>query len=477
MKINMPIGEFASIVEEFKDVKLIPNKELDITDLGCKINTPSGMSAVNYIIKKEDLTGIALILETGAEIKCAKHHILRKNDIDIFASQLNIGDKIDTINGPVQIIGLNDLEDTTYYDIGINAPHLYYDDHGVIHHNTIITATLSLCCESLGRTIVIVPNKSLVMQTEEDYINLGLDVGVYFGDRKEYNRQHTICTWQSLNNLGKLSTDGTPEVTLQEFIKDVVCVMVDECHTIKGNALKDLLGGPFSKIPIRWGLTGTIPKDDAQSLSLICSIGPVIGQLKASELQDQGVLADCQINAYQMVDFVDYRDYQSELKYLLENEDRLDYFAQLITQVSQTGNTLVLIDRVAPGKRLLEKIPEAVFISGRDKAKDRKVQYAEFDNAEEEGEEHKIAIATYGVASTGINIVRVHNLILIEPGKSFVRVIQSIGRGLRKGFDKSKVEIYDVSSTCKFSKRHLAARKKFYAEAGYPYTTKKVNWQ
>ena len=66
---------------------------------------------------------------------------------------------------------------------------------------TIITATLSHLMEKLGRTLVIVPNKSLVTQTEEDYVNCGLDVGVYFGDRKELGKTHTICTWQSLNIL------------------------------------------------------------------------------------------------------------------------------------------------------------------------------------------------------------------------------------------------------------------------------------
>jgi hypothetical protein len=72
---------------------------------------------------------------------------------------------------------------------------------------TITTATLSHLCEPYGRTMVIVPNKSLVVQTEEDYKNLGLDVGVYFGDRKELNKTHTICTWQSLNVLDKKSYD------------------------------------------------------------------------------------------------------------------------------------------------------------------------------------------------------------------------------------------------------------------------------
>jgi hypothetical protein len=94
---------------------------------------------------------------------------------------------------------------------------------------TIITAALSDAVSAYGRSIVIVPNKSLVTQTEQDYINMGLDVGVYFGDRKEYNRQHTICTWQSLNNMMKLTKTGEAEITIHEFIQDVVCIIVDEC--------------------------------------------------------------------------------------------------------------------------------------------------------------------------------------------------------------------------------------------------------
>ena len=92
---------------------------------------------------------------------------------------------------------------------------------------TIMTAALSKSVESYGRSIVIVPNKSLVSQTEEDYINMGLDVGVYFGDRKEYFKQHTICTWQSLNILLKNTKRGEAQCTIDEFIEDVVCVIVE----------------------------------------------------------------------------------------------------------------------------------------------------------------------------------------------------------------------------------------------------------
>ena len=339
---------------------------------------------------------------------------------------------------------------------------------------TVMTAALSDAVTAYGRSIVIVPNKSLVTQTERDYINMGLDVGVYFGDRKEWGRQHTICTWQSLNVLLKNTKNGTTEdeCTIGEFIEGVVCVIVDEVHMAKADALKTLLTGVMSRIPIRWGLTGTIPKEKFESVALLVSLGPVISKLSASELQSQGVLAQCHVNIVQLEDHAEFSNYQSELKYLLEEPNRLKTIADLVRQVNATGNTLVLVDRIAAGQALVDQLLDAVFVSGATKARDRQDEYDEV--AEATG---KIIVATYGVAAVGINIPRIFNLVLIEPGKSFVRVIQSIGRGIRKAEDKDHVQIWDVTSTCKFAKRHLTKRKTFYREANYPFTQEKLSWK
>ena len=338
---------------------------------------------------------------------------------------------------------------------------------------TIMTAALSQRCEHLGRTIVIVPNKSLVTQTEKDYINMGLNVGVYFGDRKEWGKTHTICTWQSLNVLMKNTKSGATDITIHDFIEDVVCVIVDEVHMAKADALKTLLTSTMSRLPIRWGLTGTIPKEPYEFQALRVSLGPVINQLSASELQDRGVLAQCHVNVVQLVDHAEFSNYQSELKFLLEEPDRLNTIAELIQRVNETGNTLVLVDRIAAGHGLVERLGNnAVMVSGATKAKARQDEYDEV--AEATG---KIIVATYGVAAVGINIPRIFNLVLVEPGKSFVRVIQSIGRGIRKAEDKDHVQIWDITSTCKFAKRHLTKRKQFYREANYPFTQEKLEWK
>jgi superfamily II DNA or RNA helicase len=250
-------------------------------------------------------------------------------------------------------------------------------------------------------------------------------------------------------------------------------VIVDECHQVKADALKTLLTGVMADIPIRWGLTGTVPKDLFESQALYVSIGPVINQLKAAELQSDGVLAQCHVNIIQMIDHREFKDYQSELKYLLEDDDRLTAMASLIERINQNGNTLVLVDRVQAGKNLVAKLGQrAVFVSGSTKSKDRQAQYDEVADSND-----KIIVATYGVAAVGINIVRLHHVVLIEPGKSFVRVIQSIGRGLRKGLDKDFVNIWDITSTCRFSKKHLTKRKQFYTEAQYKFSLEKLQWQ
>jgi superfamily II DNA or RNA helicase len=338
---------------------------------------------------------------------------------------------------------------------------------------TITTATLSQLAEKFGRTITIVPNKSLVEQTEEDFINVGLDVGVYYGDRKDLNKTHTICTWQSLNILGKKSKNQEHDIlTLAEFLDGVKCVIVDEVHMAKAEVLKNLLTQNLCNAPIRWGLTGTVPKEKFESEQIFASIGPVVGGIKAHELQERGVLSNCHVNVAQLIDLPEFTSYAEELKYLVTDEDRMIYISKLIKNVSLSGNTLVLVNRIDSGKFLVNEIEDSVFISGEVKTTARKEEYDEVKTST-----NKVIVATYGVAAVGINIPRIFNLVLLESGKSFTRVIQSIGRGIRKAEDKDFVQIWDITSTCKYAKRHLTERKKFYKEAKYPFTLEKVDWQ
>jgi superfamily II DNA or RNA helicase len=335
-----------------------------------------------------------------------------------------------------------------------------------------MTATLSKICEKYGRTLVIVPNKSLVEQTEEDYINVGLDVGVYYGDRKDLNKTHTICTWQSLNILDKKTKNGMADlITLAEFLEGVNAIIVDEVHQAKAEVLKNLLTQNLRNAPIRWGLTGTVPKGELEFESIKCSLGDVVGTVTAHELQAKGILSGCHVNIIQTQEWKEFESYPAELKYLVTDSTRMEWVSKLVQGIATTGNTLVLVDRIETGDFIINEVPEAVFISGKIKTTKRKEQYREVATSDD-----KIIVATYGVAAVGINIPRIFNLVLIEPGKSFVRVIQSIGRGVRKAEDKDFVQIYDITASSKYAKRHLTERKRYYKDAKYPFAVEKVKY-
>jgi len=338
---------------------------------------------------------------------------------------------------------------------------------------TLVTAVLSHKAQQYGRTIVIVPNKDLVVQTEKDYKNLGLDVGVLYGDRKEYDKTHTICTWQSLAVLEKKTKANEASIDLDVFLDNVVCIMVDEVHKAKADVLRNLLSGPFANVPIRWGLTGTVPKDEHEAVACTCCLGPVVGNLSSKELQDMGVLADLDISVLQLQDgALGFSSYAQELKWLVTDPKRIDHISEIINGLSTTGNTLVLIDRIATGEMLADRNDDWVFVSGSMKTKDRQKEYEEVSEMD-----NKVIVATYGVAAVGINIPRIFNLVLLEPGKSFVRVIQSIGRGIRKAQDKDYVNVVDITSNLKYSKRHLTKRKAFYKEQGFPFQVTKLEYK
>lgn len=474
---------------------------------------------------------------------------------------------------------------------------------------TLVTATLAKLCEPYGRTITIVPSKDLVVQTSEDFINCGLDVGLYYGNKKEVDKTHTVCTWQAISVLGKKpkkNTSGDEILTLTQLLAGISAVIVDECfdgstkiltvngyrridtlkvgdevinycekyntfkpdritkihynirksteskfyliefkngvqtkvsgnhkyltsngwltvedilpshklinfdnsntriiekividrpdviynlhvqndhnyiangavvancHGLKADELKALLLKYLNHVPIRWAMTGTIPKEEYYAESLYSSIGPLVNVVTAKELQDQGILSTCNINILQLIEYRQYKTYQEELKYLVKDMARLTYISGLIKNIMESGNTLVLVDRIETGNVLSSLIPDSVFISGKVKSVNRKDEYDAFKT-----ENSKVLIATFGVASVGINIVSLYNLVLLEPGKSFVRVIQSIGRGLRKGFEKDHIEIWDITSSMKYSKRHLTGRKVFYKEKQYPFAITKLDW-
>lgn len=300
-------------------------------------------------------------------------------------------------------------------------------------------------------TITIVPSGDLVDQTADTYRLLELDeVGVYSGAQKDIGALNLVATWQSLQN--------NPYI-----MHDYGMVLIDEAHGAKAKVIQQLVNEHGAHIPFRFGVTGTFPKPETDQYTLKSTIGSILYTITARELINMGYLAEVEIQILQTMDSADLPDYTAEKTYLGQKEDRIDLLAELIQEhMEEYGNTLVLVNSLKFGRMLQKKIPNSIFMSGDTDKNTRKDNYNEYDTRND-----VIKIATYGIASTGISIDRIFCLFMVDAGKSFVKAIQTIGRGTRLADDKNKVHVVDFCSTLKYSKKHLKERKKYYKEAEY----------
>lgn len=332
------------------------------------------------------------------------------------------------------------------------------------------------------KCIIIVPTSDLISQTIEELESFGVDVGEYSGTKKDINHVHIVSTWQSLqNNKGIIGQYQT--------------VIVDECHGVTGKQLQDILNNHGAKCFVKLGLTGTLPEEEIDVMAVKITLGDVVEGVEASELIQSGWLAKLNLYCYELVEdlreeyhefcenFPDkaselsytkfknqyFSDYQQEKKYIQKREERLDFLAKLISQADK--NTLVLVPNVEFGRKIAKRIPDSIFFYGQDSKTVRKEIYQSFSE-----QDNIKAISTYQLVSTGLNVRRIFNLFLVDAGKSYIQVIQTIGRGLRKAYDKDKINVYDVHSDFKFTKKHARARKKHYDKKKYPYKTNKVDY-
>jgi len=359
---------------------------------------------------------------------------------------------------------------------------------------TIMNAALVESYGKLGlKSITVVPNTDLIQQTKDEFIYWGLDTGEYSGDIKDIKHEHVISTWQALQNNKKI-------------ISEFDLVVVDECHGLKGQVLTDLLNNHGKGILYRFGLTATIPKPETDAMAVRIAVGDVQYTIPAHVLQAQGYLASIHINIMQLEEdfteqyerylvewdemsdtsktlhkkmtYIQFKDsyfpeYAAEKRYLQSNKERLEWITMYIEakRDMKKGNVFCLVDGINFGKKLAKMIPEAIFVYGKDKKAARKQIYELFrDN------DNLVVIATVNIASTGLNIKRIFNLIFIDVGKSFIRVIQTIGRGLRKAPDKDHVDATDICTDLKYGKKHVRERIKFYKEAKYPHKKRKVDY-
>ena len=342
---------------------------------------------------------------------------------------------------------------------------------------TLVSLAIARKVVEFGRFIIVEPSRDLTLQTANFFKNLGFtDVGVCGCGLRELDKKVTICTWQTINSLERrkksIDIDDDKKILsaeeLSKLLDGTIGILFDECHTIRGNLVGKLVETTFKNIPLRWGLTGTMPKEKAEYHSIVSGLGSVVYSVDSKELQDKGILAQCNVTAIKLKDDADFLTYADEMTYLSSNKDRLTFIGNLIDNITKTsGNTLVLVNRIKCGEILEDIISKlgtnCIYIDG---SVDSNQRFHEYESIKTEN--NKCIIATSGIASTGLDIPRLFNLVLLDYSKSFIRTIQSIGRGLRLAKDKNYVNIFDISSSTQFSKKHFNERIKFYKEKQFP---------
>jgi superfamily II DNA or RNA helicase len=329
------------------------------------------------------------------------------------------------------------------------------------------------------KTLILVPTTSLVEQMYKDFDDYGWSSGtycqkIYQGHDKKVTKDVVISTWQSIHRMPR------------QYFRAFGCVIGDEAHLFKAKSLTGILT-KMDTCKYRYGLTGTLDGTQTHRLVLEGLFGKAKYVITTKELIDNKTLADLEIKCivlnYPKEDrqIVKEFDYAEELQFIITKAKRNDFLCNLMDNC--VGNTLCLF-------QFVEKHGEVLYKQMKDKYKDRKVFFVyggvDTNTREEireivENEKDSIIIASYGTFSTGINIRNIHNIVFASPSKSKIRVLQSLGRGLRQsGYDK-KLRLFDISDDLStsdrinFTLRHFKERINIYKEQKFNFKIDKVN--
>lgn len=331
--------------------------------------------------------------------------------------------------------------------------------------------------EKNNKILIIVPTTSLVEQMYKDFIDYGWDAEsychkIYSGKEKITDKNIIITTWQSIYNLPR------------SFFLPFDVVIGDEAHLFKSKSLISIMT-KLDQAKYRFGFTGTLDGSQTHKWVLEGLFGPSYKVTQTQELIEKGHLSKLQIKVLLLKhNSQNFSDYEEEIQYLISHEKRNNFIKNLVLDLK--GNSLVLFSRVESHGLLLYDL------INNSSPKDRKIFFVHGGvSAEErelvreitEKENNAIIVASYGTFSTGINIKNLHNVIFASPSKSRVRNLQSIGRVLRKGANKNKAILYDISDDCTYNSRknytlnHLIERIKIYNEENFNYEIIKLDFK
>ena len=373
-------------------------------------------------------------------------------------------------------------------DYQIDAVH-----HGIARNRALLVSPTasgkSLVIYSLVRyyhmmglkTLILVPTTSLVEQMYSDFEDYGWSSDtycqkVYQGHSSKVEKDVVISTWQSIYKLPK------------KYFEQFGCVIGDEAHMFKAKSLTGIMTKLYL-CKYRFGLTGTLDGTQTHQLVLEGLFGPVEKVITTKELIEEKTLADLKIKCIILKhnNIRERMTYAEELQFLGEHEGRNKFLAGLL--INLPGNTLCLYQLVEKhGKPLYaevkksqsqglfdDRLRKVFFIYGNTSTTER-----EEIRSIVEKEKNSITIASYGTFSTGINIRNIHNIVLASPSKSRIRVLQSIGRGLRTSENKDSVLIFDIAddmtfrNQSNFTLNHFQERINIYNTEQFNYEIAKV---
>ena len=324
--------------------------------------------------------------------------------------------------------------------------------------------------EKQKNTLIVVPTTSLVEQMYKDFADYGWDVGsfchkIYAGRERETDSQVIITTWQSIYKLPR------------KYFERFSVVVGDEAHQFKSKSLISIMT-KLADAKYRFGFTGTLDGSQTHKWVLEGLFGPSYKIIKTNELMKKGHVATLDINVLLLKHPPNkFETFEEEVQYIINHNRRNNFIKNLALDLK--GNTLILFARV-------EKHGEPLYnlINNSNIIENRRVFFVhggiDTEDREEirditERENNAIIVASYGTFSTGINIKNLHNVIFASPSKSRIRNLQSIGRVLRKGDNKTKATLYDIADDISYKSRknytlnHLIERIKVYNEENFNY--------
>ena len=328
------------------------------------------------------------------------------------------------------------------------------------------------------KILILVPTVGLVNQMEADFFDYSAQDKswsckkyihkISAGVDKETNRQIVVSTWQSIYKLPR------------EWFDQFDAIFFDECHQAKAESI-NFIGQKLTKAWFRIGTTGTLQQTQAHRLSIEGILGPAVQFIHTKNLMNKGLLAtlgiDCIMLKYNNEDkqLMKKMRYADEIKWVATNDKRNQFIKKLA--LNTKGNTLVLFNYVEiHGKPLAEIIKneagerKVYFISGKTEAEQREYIRRVIDT-----EKNAILVASYGTTSAGINIVNLDNIIFASPTKSVIRLLQSIGRGLRVSEKKKTLKVYDIVDDLSWKShknhvlKHFEERLKIYKKEKFDY--------